>query len=167
MNAWTKYCGDSMPSRGTGELVEGALGTTWQIARRSTVRAAALVSEVSAMSTDCSFRPLRLARGPPRTHCCFAREAIVLSRDRRLSHLPQSSTRRIRSNGMRRSVLPLFAVVETLVNRPEDGLPKGARGAVVDLLAEDGEAYEIEVVDEFGRTTFVGPLRADEITRMQ
>jgi hypothetical protein len=34
----------------------------------------------------------------------------------------------------------------------------------VDLLRGDGSAYEVEVVDDAGRTVFLGPLRAEDLS---
>lgn len=58
------------------------------------------------------------------------------------------------------AVLELLQVVRVREDSPEYGLAQGTIGAVVDLLRDDGEAYEIEVVDEGGRTMFLGALPA-------
>lgn len=57
--------------------------------------------------------------------------------------------------------LELFQVVRLRRDSPEDALAAGTVGAVVDLLKGDGAAYEIEVVDESGRTVFLGPVSSD------
>jgi Domain of unknown function (DUF4926) len=58
---------------------------------------------------------------------------------------------------------PLLQVVELLEDRPGDGLRRGTIGTVVDALDGSGTAYEVEVVDKGGQTTFVGPLPASAL----
>jgi hypothetical protein len=57
----------------------------------------------------------------------------------------------------------LLATVRLLVDLPDHGLRAGTTGTVVDLLDGSGTAYEVEVVDEGGRTLFLGALRREQI----
>ncbi len=58
--------------------------------------------------------------------------------------------------------LKLFAVVRLKIDLPEEGLSKGAKGAVVDLLSGSGEAYEVEFVgpDGYG---IAATVRAEDL----
>jgi hypothetical protein len=60
--------------------------------------------------------------------------------------------------------LKLLQVVRLARDVPEAGLSAGTVGTIVDLLRGDGSAYEVEVVDDAGRTVFLGPLAADDVT---
>lgn len=60
-----------------------------------------------------------------------------------------------------------FACVELLTDLPEKGLEVGASGAVV-TIHNDGEAYDVEFMDEHGQTivvTTVGPELLREAAR--
>jgi hypothetical protein len=60
-------------------------------------------------------------------------------------------------------VFQLLQTVRLRRDLPEQGLARGTRGAVVDLLRGDGEAYEIEIADDAGQTTFVGPIPGEAL----
>jgi len=56
-------------------------------------------------------------------------------------------------------------VVALLTNRPDLGLGKGQVGAIVCRLG-DGEAYEVEFVDDQGYTYGMGTFRAEELLKL-
>ncbi|RLK58740.1 DUF4926 domain-containing protein [Actinokineospora cianjurensis] len=62
-------------------------------------------------------------------------------------------------------MLDLFDVVRVKTALPEQGLDAGAIGAVVAILRDPDLRYEIEVVDEDGRTRFLGPIAPDDLER--
>ncbi len=51
-----------------------------------------------------------------------------------------------------------FAVVRLLSGVPEYGVSPGALAVVLEVHSEPYEAYEVEVVDEAGRTVFAGAV---------
>ena len=56
---------------------------------------------------------------------------------------------------------PNYSTVEVATDRhAPDGALHGATGAIVEVY--EG-AYEIEIVDEDGRTRFLGPMQHDEV----
>lgn len=55
-------------------------------------------------------------------------------------------------------MLKLLQVVRLRRGSPDDGLAVGTIRVIVDLLAEDGLVYEVEVVDGSGRTVPLSPL---------
>ena len=59
--------------------------------------------------------------------------------------------------------LTLLQVVRLARDVPEAGLAAGTVGTIVDLLRGDGTAYEVEVVDDGGRTVFLGPLPGEDV----
>jgi hypothetical protein len=60
----------------------------------------------------------------------------------------------------------LFQMVRVTRDLPHDGVAEGATGAVVDLLDGLGEAYEIEIVDAEGRTTFLGAIPREHLAAL-
>ncbi len=60
-------------------------------------------------------------------------------------------------------IFELLEVVRLREDLPDLGLRRGTQGAVVDLLDGNGEAYEIEVVDDSGETVFLGPISGDAL----
>lgn len=54
-------------------------------------------------------------------------------------------------------------VVELTEDLPEFGLKRGDRGAVVAAFDEPNEAYDLEFVDEAGKSKFAYSLRPDQI----
>ena len=58
----------------------------------------------------------------------------------------------------------LFDVVVLVKGVPEEGVPPGARAAIVDVHTDPTLAYEVEVVDEeSGSTVWWGPVGPDDI----
>ncbi|MEX2219987.1 MAG: DUF4926 domain-containing protein [Phycisphaerales bacterium] len=55
--------------------------------------------------------------------------------------------------------------VALTVDRPEDGLRRGDVGAVVHCH-RDGHSYEVEFIDERGRTKAVATVAGDQLIRL-
>jgi hypothetical protein len=55
----------------------------------------------------------------------------------------------------------LFPVVALLTDLPAHGLRRGQVGTIVELLTED--AFEVEFVDNEGRTYALLPLRTEQL----
>ena len=56
----------------------------------------------------------------------------------------------------------LFDTVKLLVSLPDESLPKGAIGAIIEEFSEPTEAYEVEFTDKDGRTISQVTLRAEQ-----
>lgn len=63
------------------------------------------------------------------------------------------------------SELKPLDVVRLRSGFPEHGVPAGARAVVLEIHTEPYLAYEVEVVDEVGRTTFIGSVEAVQLDR--
>ena len=63
--------------------------------------------------------------------------------------------------------MKLFDLVTLLLDMPVEGLRRGATGAIVDLHGDPVEAYEVEFVDERGRTIAQLALRPEQITLLR
>ena len=75
---------------------------------------------------------------------------------------------RIAPDGTLRKVQEIqeYDVVRLRRDLPQVGLAQGTEGTVVNMLNNDGEAFEVEVVDRDGSTLFLGTLSADDLERV-
>lgn len=61
------------------------------------------------------------------------------------------------------SALKLLQVVVVARDLPEKSLRRGMRGTIVDIYEGPPPAYELEIVDDEGRTVFLGAVDAEDV----
>jgi Domain of unknown function (DUF4926) len=64
---------------------------------------------------------------------------------------------------VRIEIVELYEVVELTTDLPGEGLPVGSVGTVVHIFREPDLAYEVEFVDDDGRTIAMVPLTLDKL----
>lgn len=59
----------------------------------------------------------------------------------------------------------LLDTVEVLNDHLEEGVLRGERGAIVEVYTQPNEAYEVEFVDDKGKTRVIMVLQPNELVK--